>query len=526
MENLFLRNITRHNTVTENGAISNSSTGNIFVDEFSKAPLYRNRAYRDVCNDQSLLWDINPLMSMRFIFYLRMVTRKVKISNEFVTEKTQTGQGVRDEVFKRLLWVAENHKDAFIKSIWVLPLVGSWKDIWMLMFYDKQLGVNAIDKKVMFELLKEGLQHSEHSELIRKFMPRIKSSSKLTTDWTKTTNELAIEFASYIGLSIKQYNKFKANGTAHDFQKIICSRRFNEINWNLIPGKALSLLVNSNFITKHDLTDSYTEWLEKQPVAKFTGYVYELGKIFHESRGYLPLFKKHTLNKQFQSLIEKAKENGKITSNVWCALDTSGSMGIGTSAGVTALDICTSLGVYFSTLNEGAFHKNVIMFDNTSRIKQLSGDFCDMMSQIPYNAMGGTNFMSVVNEIVRVRRENPNIPLSDFPKTLLIVSDMQFNPVNGNVQTNYEAMKDKLYAVFPKEFVDEMKFVWWNVTERLGDFPSQISDGGTYMLGGLDGAVISLLLGEEVEKNEKPKMSMIDLVNEALNQEILAMVEI
>ena len=46
------------------------------------------------------------------------------------------------------------------------------------------------------------------------------------------------------------------------------------------------------------------------------------------------------------------------------------------------------------------------------------------------------------------------------------------------------------------------------------------------MLGGLDGAVISLLLGEEVEKKEKPKMSMIDLVNEALNQEILAMVEI
>lgn len=103
---------------------------------------------------------------------------------------------------------------------------------------------------------------------------------------------------------------------------------------------------------------------------------------------------------------------------------------------------------------------------------------------------------------------------------------MQFNPVNGNVQTNYEAMKDKLYAVFPKEFVDEMKFVWWNVTERLSDFPSQISDGGTYMLGGLDGAVISLLLGEEVEKKEKPKMSMIDLVNEALNQEILTMVEI
>lgn len=526
MENLFLRNITRHNTVTENGAISNSSTGDIFVDEFSKAPLYRNRDYRDVCNDQSLLWDINPLMSMRFIFYLRMITRKVKISNEYITDKTQTGQGVRDEVFKRLLWVAENHKNEFIKNIWMLPLVGSWKDIWVLLFYDITLGVNAIDKKIMFELLKEGLEHKEHSELIRKFMPRIKSSSKLTTDWTRITNDLAIEFSEYIGLTKKQYNKFKANGSAHEFQKIICSRRYDELNWNLIPGKALSLIVKSKFIEKHKLTDSYTSWLEKQPIAKYTGYVYELGKIFHENSWNLPLYKKHTLNKQFQSLIEKAKENGKITENVWCALDTSGSMGVRTSAGVTALDICMSLGVYFSTLNEGAFHKNVIMFDNTSRIKQLSGEFCDMMSQIPYNAMGGTNFMSVVNEIVRVRRNNPNIPLSDYPKTLLIVSDMQFNPAMGNVATNYEAMKAKLNEVFPKEFVDEMKFIWWNVTERLKDFPSQISDGGTYMLGGLDGAVISLLLGENIEKKDKPKMSMTDLVNEALNQEILKMVEV
>ena len=39
------------------------------------------------------------------------------------------------------------------------------------------------------------------------------------------------------------------------------------------------------------------------------------------------------------------------------------------------MNVCMSLGIYFSTLNEGAFHKNVIMFDSTSRVKQLSGSF-------------------------------------------------------------------------------------------------------------------------------------------------------
>ena len=534
MENMFLSNVSKHNAITENGALSNSSTNNVFADQFATVPTYRGREYLDVCGDQSLLWDNNPLMAMRFIFYLRMVTRKTKVKNDFVTEKVQNGQGVRDEAFKRLLWVAENHKDVFSKNIWLLPIVGSWKDIWQMMFYDVTLGVNAIDRNSMYELMMEAMNFEEHAELIKKFMPRIKSSSKLTTEWTRRMNQFAVEFADYLNLSKKRYNKLKASGKAHEFQKIICGGRFDEIKWNMIPGRALALLANSKFIEKHNLVDSYLEWLDKQEVAKFTGYPYELGKIFNQNRyGHLSLYKKHTLNKQFQSLIKTAKENGKITENVWCALDTSGSMTVPVSStGVSAMDICMSLGIFFSTLNEGAFHKNVIMFDSTSRIKQLSGEFCDMMSQVPMNAMGSTNFMSVVDEIVRVRTENPNIPLEDYPKTLLIVSDMQFNPCVSfradrgvMIQTNYEKMVMKLSEVFPEEFVKEMKFIWWNVSDRLKDFPSQITDGGTYMIGGFDGSVVSMLLGEDPKK-PKAKKTMEDLVNDALNQEVLLLAEV
>ena len=155
-----------------------------------------------------------------------------------------------------------------------------------------------------------------------------------------------------------------------------------------------------------------------------------------------------------------------IKSNVWCAIDTSGSMldYISDKSNLTASDVAISLGIYFSTLNEGAFHKNVIMFDSTSTVKQLNGTFSEMYESILTSptAWGSTNFMSVVDEIVRIRKYNPNIPLSDYPDTLLIVSDMQFNYC-GDTTTNYEKMKDKLYKVFPQEFVDNMKFIWWQV---------------------------------------------------------------
>lgn len=536
---MFLTALTSKDTVTENGAVSNSSTGSALIDQFGKAANYRGRDYTTVANEQSLIWDEDKNFAMRFPFYLRMITRKVKVNGEFVTDKVQKGQGARDESFKRLLWIAQNHPNEFNNNIWLLPVVGSWKDLWVLMYLDLSLGINCLNREILFTLMAEGMKINTHVELIKKFMPRIKSGSKCTTDWTRTTNMLAKEFAAFMKWSYAEYNKFKASGTAHEFQKLICGRAYDKINWSLIPGRALHVLTSSKFLDNHALTEEYVKWLETQPVAKFTGYVYELGKTYREynpmwgRKTQMPNHVRVTLNKQFNQLIELAKKDGSgIKGNVWCALDTSGSMGAMTSAGVSALDVCTSLGVYFSTLNEGAFHKNVIMFDSTSRVKQLSGEFCDMMSQIPNNAMGSTNFMSVVEEIVRIRKANHNIPLEEYPSTLLVVSDGQFNPTNKrydftthkwiSTETNYEASIAKLSEVFPKEFVDNFKFIWWDCISRKSDFPATMNDGGCYMFSGFDGSIITMLLGGELpQKKDGTPISMEDMVKAALSQEIL-----
>lgn len=536
MENLFLKAVSKNDTLTENGAISNSSTGEAIIDQFGSVSSYMGRDYEAVCENQNTLWNENAELSVKFIFYLRMITRKVKINNSFITDNVQMGQGLRDESLKRLLWLAENHPTVFYYNIWLLPIVGSWKDIWTLMYYDKLYNVNCIENTLIFELIKQGLACENQCDLVKKYMPRIKSKSKLTTDWTKCSNQLAIDFAKHLNVSKAEYNKIKTSGKAHNFQKLISHNLYDNINWNLIPGKALTKLVNSKFLSNHNLEQSYIDWLMNQPSVKFNGYAYELGKIYNHST--MNLTKRITINKQFNTLIESAKDNGGIKGNVWCALDTSGSMSsCYANSNVSALDVCMSLGAYFSTLNEGVFHKQVIMFDNVSRVKKLQGDFCDMLDQMPKNAMGGTNFQSIVDEIVRVRRTNPNIPLSDYPQTILVVSDMEFNPskrfwdpfTKEDEMTNYEAMKDKLYEVFPIDFVDNMKFIWWSVSSRVSNFPARMEDGGCYIISGFDGAIISLILGgENIENNsfEKKQLSMKDVVCNALNQEILSQVTI
>lgn len=521
---------------TENGALSYATIGTALLDQFGKAGSFRGRDIMDVWADQQHLWAEDPENALKLPFYLRMITRQSNIIGGNKTEKVQRGQGAKDESFKRFLWIAKYHPEEFYRNLWIIPIVGSWKDLWVLMSFDG--AEEYLDYKKFFTVIADGINDPNHKDLVKKYMPRIRSDKKCTTPWAKRTNEIAKEFAKEAGWTFKDYRQFKSTGKAHEFQTIICHGLYSQINWNTIPGKALLNLVSGKFLNAHGLSEKYLEWLKSQPVAKFNGYAFELGSKLRNCSYNPNLVTKVTIDKQFDGLIETASKNGgAIQGNVLCALDTSGSMTafIDKNRTVTAYDVCVSLGIYFSELNKGAFHNVVAMFDDTSSLMNLSGTFSDKYRQITHatTAWGSTNFQSLIDLIVETRLRNKNIPLEDFPKTLLVVSDMQFNPSGWNTSrmsesTNYEKAMEKLRSVFPEEFVNEFKIVWWYCSNsRTTDFPSTMDDAGTYMISGFDGAVISFLLGGDEIKvtGDKAMPSMEDIVNAALNQEVLSLIK-
>lgn len=528
--NEFLKHATNV-AYTENGAVSYKSTFSNCVDQFGKAGSYRGRELSDVFNEQEILWNDNKEFAVKFPFYLRMITRKTKMSDGSVTEVPQRGQGARDESFKRLLWFLHNEPEIFYNNLWLLPIVGSWKDLWTLMTMD-----DSIDQIKVFTVIAEGCKSKSQIDLVKKYLPQIRANKKCSTEWAVKTNNLAKAFCKWAGWSAQEYRKFKSNGKAHEFQKFISTGQYDKLDWNKISGKALLNLASSKFISNHNLADKYMEWISNMPTAKFNGYPYELGmklKPIVRTNDTKSKLAKMTIDAQFENLIKTAKENtGAITGNVWCALDTSGSMTdpISRSSLLTAYDVCISLGIYFSTLNEGAFHKNVIMFDNESRVKQLEGTFSEMYQQIDRTsiAWGGTSFISIIKEITRIRKANPQIPLEEYPSTLLVVSDMQLDSC-GN-KTNYEAMKEMLSSEFPQEFVDSMKFIWWQVNgSRTTDVPATLEHGGCYFISGFDGSIVGMLLGENNEvidkvTGEKRTPTMGELIEIAINQEVLKLV--
>lgn len=534
--NTFTQTMTKTQQMglTENGALTYTSLGTALLDQFGKAGSYRLRSIEDVFDDQEALWKEDADKALRFIFYLRNITRQTVLHTGDKTTKVSMGQGNRDEAFKRLLWVAKYQPATFYGNLLLLPLVGSWKDLWQLLYMDQTLGVGAItDRHKVYETIMMGLKYAQDINLIKKYMPRIKASKKCTTDWTRCCNCFAKELAEYMGMSYKTYNKFKATGNAHTFQKLISAQRWEELDFNTIPGRALTLLIRTKFLSNHGLSTKFADWAVNENNIKFTGYAYDLlHTIRHTSNDIVKL----VTDKQFDTLIELASKDSTITENVWCALDTSGSMShIIDNKTLTAFDVCIGLGLYFSTLNKGAFHKNVVMFDNVSTPLQLQGSFSEMYRQITNctTAWGSTNFQSVIDALIRVRRQHPEIPLDEFPKTLLVISDMEFNDAGRfgySNATNHEAAVAKLREEFPDEFVDNMKFIWWDCVGRTNSYPANAEEKGNYFFSGFDGSIISTLLGEEVtpevEKPVREPKTMDEIINIALSQEIFNLLEI
>ena len=158
-------------TALGNGAVKLKSSGNDFVDQFGKITNYKApRSFGDITKDMSLLWSQNPLTTLCFLFYVRMVTRVTSLFDGKKTETTQRGQGLKHEGIFRMIWVAVNYPETFKKNISLFISVGSWKDIFTMLSYDLQYNGwddRKLDWEFMGNLILAGLENRNYSKRSR-----------------------------------------------------------------------------------------------------------------------------------------------------------------------------------------------------------------------------------------------------------------------------------------------------------------------------------------------------------------------
>src|SRR5262245_44943109 len=473
---------------TWNGAISYASTDSPLLDYWSKAGTYRGREQSAVDADMARIFADDEKLALAVVFGVRLITRTPAVAG---IDEAQTGYGQRDEFAKALCWMHRERPANLYANLHLIPVFGCWRDL-----VSEPL-LSALDREKVYALVRDNLDDA----LLRKYLPQARSAGKGRSDRDKARSAWAKGLCRFLGIKEQEYRKLKSAGTAHVFQRQMSANQWDLVRFDAIPGRAMTRLVSLTgrdgkcAFERHGQVERLLAWVREQPLVKFTGHPHELVRA---ARTRDTVVTREVHDRQFETVLQPLRAH--TLGNVLCALDTSGSMTAEVVPGVSAYDICVSLGLAFSALNVGHFCDVVVAFGDESSLVHLSGTFTQRLKQITTmtTAWGSTNFQSVIDLLVQVRRDNPAIPVEDFPATLLVVSDMQFNPVGGNTRTNYEEALAKLRRVG----LGTMRIIWWFVNGQGTDFPAQADDEGVYLVGGFDPSVLKGLMGLDAVAKE------------------------
>lgn len=516
---------------SENGAKKYSTTGNDFVDNFASISYFKElRLYNEVAKDMQLLWSQNPLLCIKLTVYIRLITRKTRIikSKSYEELNIQRGAGLKNEGILRILWIAINHPNTFKANIPYFIAAGSYKDIIQLLSIDLQYnGWNNrnLDWDFLGNVLFVGLANPNTTHLVRKYLPTIRTNKKCTTLESQADTLIGRWIASRVfhqesnkNQRLKCYRQMKSQGKAHQWQQLISQQLYDQINFDTIAGRALSLLVNSKFLENHNLVENYKKWIFEKDTANFTGFVFELFKEIDKT--YPEDYKIATINAQFNKLLEGTN----IQSNLLVVRDTSGSMSanaIGCS--VSADCIAKSLALYFSYFLKGEFANTFAEFNETCVLHQWKGNNpVEKYINDDTSAIASTNFQSVIDLFIRLHYEG--VPEEDFPTGILCISDGELD--NCGSETNFQKALNRLRMDdFSEEYVNNFKIILWDIPNSYYGVSSMkfedFADSPNFFyISGYDPSVVTFILGGDNPKFKAPKTAE-ELFLTAMNQDIL-----
>lgn len=529
-----------HETTSGNGALKYSTSGNDFVDDFASIAKYKEpRSYEEVAKTMQLLYSIDKVKAVKMAIFIRLITRKSQVMKDKgveTLEEVQRGQGLKNEGIMRMLWLALNHSNVFKVNLPLFIAAGSWKDVITMMNLDLQFH-GWKDKKLDWtffgKVIKAGLLNPGTSQLVRKYLPTIRTDAKCRTLESQADTLIGRWLAKQFFpedekfVAYKKYRQLKSKGTAHKWQQLISKQMYNELNFDSIAGRALAQLVGSKFLKNHGLEAKYSEWIKAKPVAKFTGFVFELFKPLGNgySLRHIEDYKEATINAQFAQLVKTGKEGINTNSGLLVVRDTSSSM---TSQAVgcpmSSYDVAKSMALYFSEFLTGPFANSFAEFANTCTLQQWKGHTpVDKYLNDRCEAYGGTNFQSVIDLFIRLK--NRGVPEKDFPTGILCVSDGEFNRCGTNTSTNFQTAIRKLRkAGFSKEYVDNFKIILWDIPNGYyGKSETKFEDFADapnfFYLSGYDPSSVAFIM-EGKECKVTPR-NAAELMETALDQELL-----
>lgn len=470
---------------TENDGATFDSSVNSVVDLFFTIGALRGQGTDRLYRLFAKAAGQNPVLAARVALWARDV---------------RGGAGER-QIFRDLLvWLETNDRDLLRAMLPRVVDLGRWDDL--LVFKTAEFKTTA------FRMIAAGL--AEGNGLCAKWMPR--------------KGTLANDLRRFLNLTPKQYRKLLVNNT-NVVETAMCAKNWEDINYSHLPSLAQSRY-NKAFY-RHDEV-RYSAFMERaakgeEKVNAGAVYPYDVLKLVVEhAHGYSWNEADAPYEPNTVRALWNALPNFMGDSNVMPLVDVSGSMTSPCGGNLTCLEVSVSLGLYMATKCNGPFHNMFMTFTGQPEFVKLNGEdiikHVQQMNDVEWGM--NTNVYAALEKIAAFGHSHI-VRQFDMPKTLVILSDMEFDRHGDGVghgfagwgrsekavSTTYEAAVE----IFKRYGYDVPNIVWWNIQSRQDNVPVRFDQNGTALVSGFSPAMVkNILAGENITPIEIMLKTILD----------------
>ncbi|MCL2813339.1 MAG: DUF2828 domain-containing protein [Oscillospiraceae bacterium] len=467
-------------TYTENGAVTNITTGSSCLDLFATIGALRSETEAEIIARFERAWAENSELAVKTLFFARDI---------------RGGLGER-KVFRAILRHMAGYMPASVqKNLWAVAEFGRWDDLLVLL--DSPLSQNAAAYfKAQLEADVKALENGGAVSLLGKWLPSVNAHNAETMRHGKL-------IARAFGMNEAEYRRTLTKLRA---RIAIIENNLREKDYSFDyakqPSKAMVKYRKAFWRNDGERYRDFLSRVTKGEAKLHTGAIYPHDII-------RPIIAGYTMSGDERRSAEVtwgALEDFTRGENALAVIDGSASMYGGGSP--KPAEVALGLGVYFAERSKGAFANHFITFSGRPRLVEIKGT--DIFEKIRYcmsfNEVANTDVKAVFDLILSAAVKN-KLPQSELPSVLYIISDMEFDYCASNAGvTNFEYAK----AAFGLHGYKLPSVVFWNVQSRSEQQPVTQNEQGVALVSGASPRVFSMIKSGTLS----PTAVMLDTLND------------
>lgn len=428
----FVNAARQGDALTQNGAVTNSTSLNACVDLFFLAGASRNMPEADIIRVFTKAQVEDKQLAYKCLFWARDV---------------RGGAGER-----RFFQLLMKHLRAQYNADWKflyqhIPEYGYWKDFFLM-----------TPNKELIEFVIEKLQKNDG--LCAKWMPR-------KGDWFNAVRRV-------MNVPPKTLRQLIVSNTKVVEQQM-CANKWDQINFSHVPSLAFKLYKKAFDRHDHNRFQMFIAAAVKGEVkvnaaAIFPYQLYQSWKKGDDANAIIA---------QWQNL--KNYVTGDNSFLPVC--DVSGSM-----TGLP-MEISVSLGVYLSERNQSVFKDAFVTFSGRPTLEYLKGNVVERFRQLKRAHWEmNTNLQAVFTLILNTAIKN-KLEEQHLPRTVIIISDMEFDRCCNGLDSFTAIANQYASAGYTMP-----RLVFWNVNGRVGNVPVSAKQTGVALVSGASPAIMQSVL--------------------------------